>query len=77
MSDLTPFIDNIHQGLNNPECSFWVGATIGQYLILKVAIGFVIAYVVCKLLDKWLLEPISEIIKNKIWNKKREEVKGR
>ena len=69
MTNMTGFTDMLFNSMNNPECSFWVGATIGQYMVLKIAFGFVIAYVVCKLFDKWFLEPVSEIIKKKLWKR--------
>ena len=56
-------------GLNNPECSFFVGATIGQYLVLKILGAIVIAYFVLRILETFIFTPLLN--KLRIWAYKK------
>lgn len=59
----------INAGMNDPTCSFWVGATIGQWMGIKWL--FIIAglYLIFKFIDKLAIEPI--IAKIKSWGAKK------
>lgn len=67
MTNLTNFTDTLYRGLNNPECSFFVGATVGQYLILKFVIAMIIFWFAAKFLDV-ILTPFLNLLKQRIEN---------
>lgn len=62
MTNLT-LVDTIVKGVNNPECAFFVGQTLGQlttvYLITKIAL----IYFGLKLLDKIVFTGIPLLYK--------------
>lgn len=60
------FADIINSGLNNPDCSFWVGMSMGQFTILKTAMALFVFAIVYKFIDKILLEPFINWIKRKV-----------
>lgn len=59
------------KGLNNPDCSFYVGNMFGQYTTFKIAFMIVIFYFFVKLIDRLALEPFLEWIKNKLYKVKK------
>lgn len=61
------FSENLMAGLNNPECSFFVGATVGQYLTLRIIFALVGIYIITKILDKLVLNPLLAWIYKKIY----------
>ena len=71
MNNLTNFTDNIVTGLNNPDCSFWVGATTGQYLTIKLLLILAVFTFLFELIDKLVIEQIVKWIKLKVFKKKK------
>ena len=71
MTDTTPFTDLVITGLNNPECAFYTGAFVGQWLALKYLVIIAIMLAVFKTLDKLALEPLLKYVKSKTWGRKK------
>jgi hypothetical protein len=67
--DLEPLTNSLISGLNNPDCSFYVGATVGQYLILRVAAGVFIAYFVLRIFERLIFTPLLNWTYKQIYNK--------
>lgn len=67
--DTTQFTDSIVAGMNNPECSFWVGASLGNWLSFRYLIAILLFFIIWKALDKLCLEPGINWIKNKMVKK--------
>lgn len=69
---LESFVNNTMAGMNNPECAFWVGQSVGNmavgYLIIRIAF----IYFGLKLLDKLVFIGIPKFYK---WI--RDEIKYR
>ena len=57
--NLQPFINNTIEGLNNPECAFFVGSLFSlvsfSYYILEIIKYGIIAYVVIKV-TKYIID---------------------
>lgn len=66
MSDLDGFVDILLNSMNNPDCSFWIGMTFGQMLAVRLVIILLIAFVIIKVIDKLILNPLLRIIEIKI-----------
>jgi len=58
--------ENLVNGMNNPDCAFYVGATIGQYLVLRILSALVLAYFLIRILDKLVFTPLLNWISKKI-----------
>ena len=56
----------IKVGMDNPDCSFFVGVFTGQFVAFRYIVFLAVLYVVFKVVDKLALEPILEWIKKKI-----------
>ena len=68
---MSNFSEMITAGMNNPDCAFWVGSTMGpmhQMNILYVLLAF-LAY---KFLAVSVIEPQAEKLKQ--WIKKRKPI---
>ena len=59
----------ITTGMNNPECSFFVGTFMGQIVSFKYVLFVAFVYLGTKIVDKLCLEPLISKIKNKIKNR--------
>jgi len=59
----------MNAGMNNPDCSFWVGMSFGQISGMKLVFAFIIGGLLWKALDTLLLEPGIAYIKSKLHNK--------
>jgi len=66
---LTNLSQIINAGMSNPECSFWVGMSIGQISGIKLVFAFIIGGILWKAIDTLLLEPGIAFIKSKFKNK--------
>ncbi len=53
-------------GMNNPDCSFFTGAFVGQWLAVKYLIIIWLIYVVFKFIDKLAIEPLTEYVQKRI-----------
>jgi len=66
-------ISNLSQimnaGMSNPECSFWVGMSIGQISGVKLVFAFIIGGLLWKAIDTLCLEPVIAFIKSKFHKK--------
>ena len=61
----------INAGLNNPECSFFVGTWMGQFTLMRVVIWGAGIYLVSKFLDRIALEPLTLWLKKhfkRVWS---------
>jgi hypothetical protein len=67
--------DIIKNGLNNPECSFFVGSWVGQISIIKVVIVLGVLHLLFKGLDKLAFDPFWTWLKKKIYRKKEQKGK--
>ena len=56
----------ISTGLNNPECAFYTGAFVGQWLAVKYLMIIWAIYVIFKFLDKLVIDLLAEKLKIKI-----------
>ena len=61
--------ETIMNGLNNPECAFYVGSFLGGLLAVKWVIVALIFIYVSKVIDKLAFEPFLNWIKKKIYKK--------
>lgn len=59
--------ETIAAGLNNPECSFYVGAFLGQAMFGKLLIYAGVIYIIVKSLDKLAIEPFIAWVKKKFF----------
>lgn len=64
------FINNTLAGVNNPECSFFVGATVGQYLVISLLWKIALFYFLIRIIDSWIFTPITRYVK-RVFRKKR------
>lgn len=53
-------------GLNNPECAFYTGAFVGQWLAVKYLVLIWLIYIVFKFIDKLVIDVLAEKLKIKI-----------
>jgi hypothetical protein len=64
---MTTFQENIVSGLNNPQCSFFVGAWLGGYVVLKF-VGILFAFfVLYHLFEKLAYKPFIDWVYSKIY----------
>ena len=63
--------ETIMNGLNNPDCAFFVGTWTGSFLSFKYLIAVFVIFAVMKVLDRLALEPLITRIKNKFAKKKK------
>jgi hypothetical protein len=61
----------IEAGMNNPECSLFVGATYGQLITVQNVAIILMVYALFKVVNKLALEPLVEWVKKKYdaWKK--------
>jgi len=60
------FEEIINNGINNPECAFFVGMWVGKFIMLKIMFGMVVGYGVIKIINALALEPLLNWIKKKL-----------
>lgn len=58
--------DVISAGMQNPDCAFFTGAFMGQWLAVKYLVIIWLIYVVFKFIDKLAVEPLMSWIEKKI-----------
>ena len=68
---LEDFINNTMAGINNPECSFFVGAVTGQALILSLLWKIAVLYFIIRIIDSWFFTPITNYVKDLINNRRK------
>lgn len=56
----------ISTGLNNPECSFFVGQWFGSIWFASVIMYILAAYILFKIVEKIVIEPLLNYITKKI-----------
>ena len=69
MENIT-FADTLIKGLNNPDCSFFVGTFIGQIITFKLIFFLIGVYLVFKVVEKLVLDPILAWLKKKVFDKR-------
>ena len=57
--------ETISLGVNNPECAFFVGTYMGQYITAKLFMFAILVYVALKFIERLALDPLIKYIKNK------------
>lgn len=63
------FSNIITTGLNNPDCSFFVGIWMGQFFALKYLIVLFMIYIAFKLIYNFIINPFINKIKSIILKK--------
>ena len=63
MTNLTSIIAT---GINNPECSFFVGSFLGEFVAVRNIILLGLTFFLIKTIDKLLIEPVLNKIKEKL-----------
>lgn len=71
MTNLTNFSDIIVNGLNNPDCSFYTGAWLGGYVVIKFLGLLLLFTIVFKAIDHLIYNPFLLWLKNKIYRVKK------
>lgn len=66
----TLFITEVVNQFLNPECSYLSGWILGSLNTLSFCVYLACLYILMKLVDKLILEPIIQYIKNKFKVKK-------
>lgn len=64
--NITPFINTFETGINNPDCSFFVGTTYGQIISMKSVMIMLGLYIILKAIDKLAIEPVFSTLGAKI-----------
>jgi hypothetical protein len=67
VSNLSTILVN---GINNPDCSFYVGTFVGQLFILKLIMILAVAYWLISFASNLLINPLINKLKIKLWGKK-------
>ena len=57
--------DIIQVGLDNPECSFFVGSLLGQWSAIQNLLMLGLVFAVFKFVDRLAFEPLAAWIKKK------------
>jgi hypothetical protein len=65
MTDLTNFTTIITNGMNDPNCSFYVGLMSGQLMTVRYIFYLALIYFVFKFIDKIAFDPLIAWIKKK------------
>lgn len=66
----TTITDIIKTGMNNPECSFYVGTFFGTIWVFKVIVILFFLFAIFKVIERLAFDPFVEWLKNKIYKKK-------
>jgi hypothetical protein len=61
------FAEIINDGLNNPDCSFWVGMALGSFTVAKLGVAILAAGLLFKAIDKLAWEPFLSWAKKKLY----------
>jgi hypothetical protein len=69
--------DIITTGINNPDCSFFVGTFVGQLSLFKIVTFMVLSYFVFKIIDTLALDPFLKWIKEQIYMAKIKRLKSK
>jgi len=64
----TTLSEIITTGLNNPDCSFFTGAVVGQMLVFRWVITFFVLHFIFKIIEKLALDPLITWLKKKIFS---------
>lgn len=68
--NLTNFTGIMEIGINDPNCSFFVGSFLGQFVGIKLFLYAVIFFFVAKAVDKLAIEPLITLIRKKLFKRK-------
>ncbi len=71
------FSEILIAGLDNPECSFFVGMFIGQILAVRIFLIFIFALILFSIINKLALAPFLEWARKRIYRSKKKDGKKR
>lgn len=71
MNETQAFTEIVLKGMNNPDCSFFVGNFTGQFMTMNWIITILIIYAILKVVDKLAFTPLIDWIKSKIYKGKK------
>ena len=63
--------ETIANGLNNPDCAFFVGNFLGNYTSFRWVLALIGAYFVFKAVDTLAFKPLLDFIKKSLKRKKK------
>jgi hypothetical protein len=55
--------DTIVKGMNNPDCAFFVGATVGNILTIKIVMWIALVYFALRLTEKLFFIGVPKLYK--------------
>lgn len=61
--------DIIQAGMNNPDCSFFVGQMVGQSLTIKSLLLIALIGFLYKAIDKLAWSPVLDYIKKRLYKR--------
>jgi hypothetical protein len=61
----------ISTAMNNPECSIFTGMFVGQLMMLRYMVYFIVLVWMAKFLDRIVLRPLALRIKRRLWKGKQ------
>jgi hypothetical protein len=61
----------IRAGMDNPDCSFFLGAFMGQIMVIRWVLAIYFIHIVWKIVDRLALDPFLDWVKKK-WRDHRE-----
>jgi len=67
VANLTNFTSMVFNGVNNPDCAFFVGSFMGQFIGFKIIFMVVIGYICLRFIEKLTLIPLLEWLKKKLY----------
>jgi len=69
------------KGINNPDCSFFVGSWLGAFFTFRIIVIVIIAFFIFKVIDSLIINPIlsylNQLIKSKFEVVKRRKTTSR
>lgn len=63
--------ETLTTGINNPDCSFFVGSFMGQAMSAQLIIILLLAFGAFKIIDRLALDPFLNFIRNKLYRIKK------
>ena len=69
--------ETITAGVNNPECAFFVGHWMGEFMTTRLVFFLLLILFVAKLFEQMLFLPTIEWIKGKVFHEKDAKGKAR
>jgi len=57
------------KGINNPDCSFFVGTWLGAFMTFRLIVIIIIGFFIFKLIDQLIINPILNVLNRMIKSK--------